>query len=67
MKNEHGKPNFYGSAGVKMLQIIQVERERLNTAYVTRLDAFINYKLFLADIMRKTFYDFERDVSLLAM
>ena len=48
-------------------QAMALERERLNTAYVTRLDAFINYKLFLADIMRKTFYDFERDVSLLAM
>jgi outer membrane protein TolC len=48
-------------------QSMALERERLNTAYVTRLDAFINYKLFLADIMRKTFYDFEKDVSLLSM
>ena len=48
-------------------QAMALERERLNTAYVTRLDAFINYKLYLADIMRKTFYDFERDASLLAM
>ena len=35
-------------------QAMALERERLNTAYVTRLDAFINYKLYLADIMRKT-------------
>ena len=48
-------------------QSMALERERLNTAYVTRLDAFINYKLYLADIMRKTFYDFERNVSLLSM
>jgi outer membrane protein len=48
-------------------QSMALERERLNTAYVTRLDAFINYKLFLADIMRKTFYDFEKDVSLLSI
>ena len=48
-------------------QSMALERERLNTAYVTRLDAFINYKLFLADIMRKTFYDFEKNVSLLGM
>jgi len=48
-------------------QAMALERERLNTAYVTRLDAFINYKLYLADIMRKTFYDFEKNVSLLSM
>lgn len=48
-------------------QAMALERERLNTAYITRLDAFINYKLFLADIMRKTFYDFEKNVSLLTM
>lgn len=48
-------------------QSMALERERLNTAYVTRLDAFINYKLYLADIMRKTFYDFEKNVSLLSM
>jgi len=48
-------------------QSMALERERLNTAYVTRLDAFINYKLYLADIMRKTFYDFEKNVSLLTM
>jgi len=48
-------------------QSMALERERLNTAYITRLDAFINYKLYLADIMRKTFYDFEKNVSLLSM
>jgi len=48
-------------------QSMALERERLNTAYITRLDAFINYKLYLADIMRKTFYDFEKNVSLLSL
>jgi outer membrane protein TolC len=48
-------------------QAMALERERLNTAYVTRLDAFINYKLLLADVMRKTFYDFEKNVSLLGI
>ncbi len=48
-------------------QSMALERERMNTAYITRLDAFINYKLLLADIMRKTFYDFENNVSLIAM
>jgi outer membrane protein len=48
-------------------QFMALERERLNTAYITRLDAFINYKLYLADIMRKTFFDFEKNISLLNM
>jgi outer membrane protein TolC len=48
-------------------QAMALERERLNTAYITRLDAFINYKLFLADVMRKTFCDFEKNVSLLGI
>jgi outer membrane protein len=48
-------------------QAMALERERLNSAYLTRLTAFINYKLYLADIMRKTFFDFEKNVSLLNM
>jgi hypothetical protein len=40
-----------------------LERERLNTAYVSRLVSFIDYKLLLSDLMRKTFYDFEKDIS----
>ena len=48
-------------------QAMALERERLNSAYLTRLAAFINYKLYLADIMRKTFFDFEKNVSLLGM
>ncbi|MCX6325300.1 MAG: TolC family protein [Bacteroidia bacterium] len=48
-------------------QSMALERERLNNAYIQRLDAFIDYKLKLSDIMRKTFFDFERNTSLLNM
>lgn len=46
-------------------QAIALERERLNNAYVTRLEAYISYKLLLSDIMRKTFFDFEKGESLI--
>jgi len=46
-------------------QAIALERERLNNAYVSRLDAYITYKLLLSDIMRKTFFDFEKNKSVL--
>ncbi|MDR1517126.1 MAG: TolC family protein [Dysgonamonadaceae bacterium] len=39
-------------------QSLALERNRLNTAYNTHLDAYINYQLSLADLMRQTFYDF---------
>lgn len=42
-------------------QAITLERERLNNAYISRLESFIAYKLFLSDLMRKTFYDFEHN------
>ena len=48
-------------------QAMALERERLNNAYISRLEAYINYKLFLSDIMRKTFLDFEKNSSLLNM
>lgn len=48
-------------------QAMALERERLNNAYVSRLEAYINYKLLLSDIMRKTFFDFEKNSSLLNM
>jgi outer membrane protein TolC len=41
-------------------QAMALERQRINTAYNTRLDAFITYKLLLSDIMRKTFFDLEK-------
>lgn len=43
-------------------QSMALERERLNNAYNTRLSAYISYKLLLSDLMRKTFFDFEKDV-----
>jgi outer membrane protein len=43
-------------------QSMALERERLNNAYNTRLDAYINYKLLLSDLMRKTFFDFEKEI-----
>lgn len=45
-------------------QALALERERLNNAYISHLNAYINYELNLADLMRKTFYDFKQGVSL---
>lgn len=42
-------------------QAMALERERLNNAYISRLESFINYKLLLSDLMRKTFFDFENN------
>jgi len=46
-------------------QAMALERERLNNAYISRLDSFINYKLLLSDLMRKTFFDFEKNISMI--
>ena len=43
-------------------QALALERNRLNTAQQSHLRAYIEYRLQLADLMRKTFYDFENDV-----
>jgi outer membrane protein TolC len=40
-------------------QAMALERDRLNQTYLSRLSSYINYKLGLSDLMRKTFYDFE--------
>jgi outer membrane protein len=45
-------------------QAMALERERMNNAYVTRLSSFINYRLLLSDLMRKTFFDFEKNISM---
>ena len=42
-------------------QALALERDRLNNAYMTHLSAYINYQLKIADLMRKTFYDFQND------
>lgn len=41
-------------------QALALERNRLNNAYTSRLSAYINYQLSLADLMRKTFFDFQK-------
>jgi outer membrane protein len=45
-------------------QSLALDRDRLNLAYLAHLDAYIQYKLGLADLMRKSFYDFESGRSL---
>jgi len=46
-------------------QAMALERDRLNNAYTSRLDSYIIYKLLLSDVMRKTFFDFEKNVSMI--
>lgn len=45
-------------------QAIALERNRMNNAYNSHLRAYINYQLKLADIMRKTFYDFSLNMEI---
>lgn len=42
-------------------QALALERNRLNNAFNSHLNAYITYQLLLADIMRKTFYDFQKN------
>ena len=42
-------------------QALALERTRLNTSYSSHLNAYIFYQLSLADLMRKTFFDFKND------
>lgn len=42
-------------------QGLALERNRLNTAYTSHLRAYTSYQLMLADLMRKTFYDFQKN------
>jgi outer membrane protein len=46
-------------------QALALERNRLNNAYNSHLRAYINYQLKLADIMRRTFYDFQKNKAIL--
>ena len=45
-------------------QALALERDRLNNAYTSHLQAYINYQLKLADLMRNTFYDFVKGVEI---
>lgn len=47
-------------------QALALDRTRLNAAYQSHLNAYISYKLLVADIMRKTFYDFEQGLPIVA-
>ena len=42
-------------------QTLALDRTRLNNAQLRHLTTYVNYRLKLADLMRKTFYDFEKD------
>ena len=41
-----------------------LERTRLNTTYNSHLSAYSTYQLKLADLTRKTFYDFKNDLPI---
>ena len=43
-------------------ELLAQDRTRLNAAYQSHLESYISYKLLIADIMRKTFFDFEKGV-----
>jgi len=45
-------------------QALALELTRLNSAQSIHLDAFVSYQLLLADLTRKTFYDFLTDVPI---
>ena len=45
-------------------QTLALDRTRLNNAQSRHLRAYVNYRLQLADLMRKTFYDFEKDTPI---
>ena len=42
-------------------QGLALERKRLNNAYTSHLSAYTSYQLILSDLMRKTFYDFQKN------
>lgn len=42
-------------------QSLALDRNRLSQAHISRLEAYIDYKLLLADLSRKTFYDYEKN------
>ncbi|TKG96360.1 TolC family protein [Puteibacter caeruleilacunae] len=46
-------------------QALALDRERLDNAHISHLQAYISYKLNLANLMRKTFYDFEKDKEII--
>ena len=45
-------------------QSLALERNRLNSAQKSHLEAYISYQLSISDLMRKTFYDFKNQQSI---
>ena len=45
-------------------QALALERTRLNSAQKNHLSAFVDYQLYLSDLTRRTFYDFQKDVPI---
>ena len=46
-------------------QAMSLERDRLDGAYKSYLSSYITYKLSLSDLMRTTFFDYEKGVEVL--
>ena len=44
-------------------QALALDRARLDNSHISHLSAYISYKMNLADLMRKTFFDFEKGIS----
>ncbi|MDR0428094.1 MAG: TolC family protein [Dysgonamonadaceae bacterium] len=42
-------------------QSLALERNRLNNAYISHLNAYINYQLSIAELMKETLYDFKNE------
>jgi hypothetical protein len=42
-------------------QELSIEQERLSQVHLAYIDAYITYRLSMADLNRKTMYDFEND------
>lgn len=44
-------------------QALALDRARLDNSHISHLEAYISYKMNLADLMRKTFFDFEKGMA----
>lgn len=46
------------------VEALGLDRQRYNNAKLSHLRAYVTYKLLLLDLNRKTFFDFEKNISL---
>ncbi len=46
-------------------EALALDRQRINNARLSHLESYITYKLLIADLMRRTFYDFEKDMPVM--